>query len=353
LGRFISLTRLNGLGTLPTLFEQRAGETALWSIFEREGLPLGTLDAPETPIPLATLIGLMARASDHVGDRLFAFDVGEAMALSAFGVWGAYGRAAPTFEEGLRRYFETFDSHQSGSSMRLELQGKHGVWRYYPYALDLDYRAHSDHLVPTMLQFARIFLGNDWAPDWIEINYPRDAAAHLLEARLQTEVRFAEPCIGIAIRTSDLVGSSRTERLTQSQPVTLREVNADLLLANAPEPARALSAIVTLRLLDGHTDIDGAARMAQMSVQSLQRRLRDKGFTYREIVGLARQRRAESLLAETEMRIVDIALALGYEEHANFTRAFKAAAGVSPADFRRACRQPIEAHTRPKRQLPG
>lgn len=353
MNRDIGLTRANGLSSLPALFEKRAGEAALWSIFEREGLPLAVLEDPNTPVPLVTTIGVLTRASNHIGDRLFAFEVGEAMAMAPYGLWGAYGRAAPTLLEGIRRYCETVSSHQTGSQLELVREGTRLIWRYVVPTYGRDLQAHTDHNLSPMLQFCRYFLGDTWLPDWFDVNYPPDADAHLLEEKLGRPIRFRQQGSGLVLKPNELQQALKVQSTQPARPVTLREVNADLLLANAPEPARALSAIVTLRLLDGHTDIDGAARMAQMSVQSLQRRLRDKGFTYREIVGRARQRRAESLLAETDMRVVDIALALGYEEHANFTRAFKAAAGVSPADFRRACRQPIEAHTRPKRQLPG
>jgi len=117
--------------------------------------------------------------------------------------------------------------------------------------------------------------------------------------------------------------------------VTLRDVLADVILANAPEPARSISAVVALRLLDGRSDIDGVAQVLGLGVQGLQRRLREKGFTYREIVDAARHARAVRLLVETRLSVFEIALSLGYETHAAFTRAFTRWEGCAPSEYRR------------------
>jgi AraC-like DNA-binding protein len=43
---------------------------------------------------------------------------------------------------------------------------------------------------------------------------------------------------------------------------------------------------------------------------------------------------ASSLLADPEQQIIDIASRLGYSDPANFSRAFRRYAGVSPRDYR-------------------
>jgi AraC-like DNA-binding protein len=114
----------------------------------------------------------------------------------------------------------------------------------------------------------------------------------------------------------------------------LGEVAASSALAGKSEPMRSVHAIVTLRLMEGQADIEGAAAMAGIGVQALQRRLREAGLSYRDLVGAARQARAEALLRETDRSVTEIALELGYTEHANFTRAFRRALGCTPTDFR-------------------
>jgi AraC-like DNA-binding protein len=89
-----------------------------------------------------------------------------------------------------------------------------------------------------------------------------------------------------------------------------------------------------LRLLDGDTDIDGAALLAGLGPRSLQKKLRDEGFTYRKILDAVRLQRSAALLQETDETVTYIALSLGYAEPGNFTRAFHRWTGRSPIDFR-------------------
>ena len=185
-----------------------------------------------------------------------------------------------------------------------------------------------------MLTFVRLYLGARWRPDRAEVEYARDPQASQVEDRLQVDLRCGRPGLGLALKPSEL-SRQRINRTTgRTQIVTLRDVLADVILSDAPEPARALSAVVALRLLDGQSDIDGAAHLVGLGVQGLQRRLREKGFTYREIVEEARRARAVRLLVETQMSILAISLSLGYDTHGSFTRAFVRWMGCTPSEYR-------------------
>ncbi len=331
----IDLVRISGLGALPELFEQRAGERALQRVFEQEGLPTSVIGAPQTPIPLTAMIGLIERCARHLGDRTFGLDIGQGMPETAYGMWARYGMSAPTLGAALRRLCATDWAQSSSSSLDLVWDTDHWLWRNVMPPTGLDVTQHADHVLPPMMWLCRLYLGQDWRPAWVEVNYPRAEGAALLEDRLQIPVMFGRSGTGVVLKPADLARERRTEVPGGGGPVTLREVVADVALSDAPEPARSLSAVVALRLLDGKADIDGAARMAGLSVQGLQRRLRDKGYSYRDIVDVARRERALALLHETELPLMDIAISLGYEEHANFTRAFRRWMGRSPSEFRR------------------
>lgn len=332
-----ALVRARGFGALPDLLEERLGERALLQVFEQEGIPIAVREAPKMPMPLASMMRLFLDGAHRLGDRTFGLDVGGRMTHRAYGLWIEHAFGAVTLGEALRRAVSTTWAQQSGSKMELTAKSDgHHVLRYVTPSLDVDRIQHSDHLILPMISFMRLYLGRQWQPDWIEVNYRRDPDAHLLEDKLQVPLRFERPGVGLALRAEDLQRQQLFGDLAPKRIVTLRDINADVILMDAPEPARAVSAVIALRLLEGRSDIDGAAQLVGLSVQGLQRRLRQKGYTYREILELAKRARSISLLQETRLPILQIALSLGYGDHTNFTRAFVNWTGCTPSQFRRA-----------------
>lgn len=336
----IAFSRAYGFGQLPQLLEARAGERALLKTFEAAGVPIAVFEARHMPVPLAAMIAIFQESAQILGDRTFGLEVGSQMTHRVYGKWSEYGTHAPTLGSALRRNCETSWAHQIGSAMDLVTLEHHLLWRYSPpYALiGARHMQHADHVLPAMFGYIRAYLGRDWRPDWVEVTYPRDPDAAAFEERLQVPVRYGQRGVAIAVRREELAQKRPAVISTAARVVTLREVAADVILADAPEPTRSLSAVIALRLLEGRSDIDGAARFFDTGVRTLQRLLRQKGFTYREIVDRARFARAVNLLRETELPILEIALALGYDDHGSFTRAFNRWAGTSPSTFRHAGR---------------
>jgi transcriptional regulator GlxA family with amidase domain len=73
---------------------------------------------------------------------------------------------------------------------------------------------------------------------------------------------------------------------------------------------------------------------------------KETGQNWRAFLKRARLTRAEELLAEWSLSVKLVAFRVGYRHPANFTRAFKAAFGVSPRAFRARFRPTsITAHT--------
>jgi AraC-like DNA-binding protein len=78
-----------------------------------------------------------------------------------------------------------------------------------------------------------------------------------------------------------------------------------------------------------------AAEALGVSVRTFQRRLLAAGVSLTTLVRTSRLDLAEHLLVETNAKVVDIALDLGYSDHAHFTRAFRGWTGLAPCAYRR------------------
>jgi len=85
---------------------------------------------------------------------------------------------------------------------------------------------------------------------------------------------------------------------------------------------------------DGYPDISLAAEIAGSSVRTLQRRLSQYNLRYSELIHQLQIDYAKELLADDDLRTLDVAYAVGYQDASNFARAFRRIAGLSPQQYR-------------------
>ena len=92
---------------------------------------------------------------------------------------------------------------------------------------------------------------------------------------------------------------------------------------------------LTLRsyLGDGAPSLELAAKIADLSTRTLQRRLADEQLSYRGLLDAVRYETAIDLMQHTDHTVTDIANLLGYADPSHFARAFRRMAGVSPREF--------------------
>jgi AraC-like DNA-binding protein len=88
-------------------------------------------------------------------------------------------------------------------------------------------------------------------------------------------------------------------------------------------------------LNDGVLEIAKVAKAVGISERTLQRRLRECGHSYSDIVAWARDDLACQLIATTHLSLTDIAQSTGFSESSAFARAFKRWEGVPPSQYRK------------------
>lgn len=98
--------------------------------------------------------------------------------------------------------------------------------------------------------------------------------------------------------------------------------------------------VVTLRktiepyLASGGPPIELAAEIVGSSMRSLQRYLRAQQTSYSELIEQSRFEKASHLLADHDLKIIDVALSVGYDDSSNFARAFRRISGLCPREYR-------------------
>ena len=92
---------------------------------------------------------------------------------------------------------------------------------------------------------------------------------------------------------------------------------------------------VVQRLAKGAPPFDDLARHFNMSSKTLERRLGERNASYRDLVDDIRRDLALHYLANTALRLHQIAYALGYSEPGPLVRAFKRWTDKTPMQYRR------------------
>lgn len=93
--------------------------------------------------------------------------------------------------------------------------------------------------------------------------------------------------------------------------------------------------LIQAYLSDRRLDIDQAAEIAGMSTRTLQRKLTMSGTSFSQLCQEARFDLACRSLANGDLKIIDVAMMVGYQTPQHFARAFRKFAGVSPSRYRR------------------
>jgi len=105
-------------------------------------------------------------------------------------------------------------------------------------------------------------------------------------------------------------------------------------LPAADDPAVAAVIERTVDDLAG-ANLAGICADVGISERSLRRRIRaSTGMTWSEYLTVARVLRATSLLASTELGVIEIAMSVGFESPSGFARAFRRLTGTTPTAYR-------------------
>lgn len=112
----------------------------------------------------------------------------------------------------------------------------------------------------------------------------------------------------------------------------LRELPADLADGSASGQVEA----VVRSDVSRSWRLTSVASQLVVSPRTLQRRLRDEGRSFTQIVRSARVTAARELLGDPTRTVTEIGYVTGFADTAHFTRTFKAAVGATPTDWRRA-----------------
>ena len=247
--------------------------------------------------------------------------------------------SAPTLGDGLDVFLKYFPERIPYLHMQGRRDGEHFLAELCPL-IELD--ASKPLLIETPLIILQQYLDTVYAVDFsratIELDYPPTAYADRYADYFKCQVVFnssrnalvvpaawrqlrnlgySESTWSHALSQCAATMASSTERTTLGQ---LRDY-----LGRAFEIAHRQRALPTL---------DEVAAELHLAPRTLIRRLRHLGTTYQQVMDEFLRIRAVELLANDRIKIKEVAAALGFNNPANFGKAFKRWYGIAPGNYR-------------------
>jgi AraC-like DNA-binding protein len=301
------------------------------------GLDLALLDDADARAPASTMIRLWEEAGLRTGDESFGLHVGRASATSGMPLAGRLIAASATLGEGLARIMAHYRVFNDAHPTEVEADGDDVVVRVLTKSIPIVLPRHAiEFAFAWFVEVASLAVGERVALSSVSFEHaaPRDASEHT--AIFGCPVAFgAEESAFRAPRTL----FERANAHPDPHLVEILESHAEILVAKLPpraSTAQKTRAVVTELLPRGDASIELAAEAMRTSPRTLQRKLKEEGTSFSDVVDDTRCELAKRHLRERAHSIAEIALLVGFSDQSTFHRAFVRWTGRTPGDFRRA-----------------
>jgi AraC-like DNA-binding protein len=304
---------------------QRGGGSAE-ALVVRNGLPAFVLGDPELLIPMPALVRLLA---DAANDGVPAALAGQTADVATLGMFGRLVCASPTLGAALGTLVEHYDAFMSTGRVWVASHGADVEFCHEFPRIDARWQQTAHYALTLMIAIIRRAAGPAWRPAAVRCQAGRSDALAGVDSLADASIAFAQPVTGIVVPR---------ELLGKPFPAFARPAAAAVDDWRAAAPAidfvRAIGQVIETLSCDGFPSIETTASTIGTSVRTLQRQLAKAGRTHEQLLAQSRCAIATALLEKTDSKILDIALDLGYSDHAHFTRAFRRWTGHSPQEFR-------------------
>lgn len=302
-------------------------------------LDSSALEPADNRIPFAQLIMLYEHAARLTGDDAFGLRVGERSSPKMYDVLGYVTMNSRTFGEALNRLIRYQQIWTDAVTFSLEIADSTAHLSYIYRIGNLspeERRQESENMMSAIVRFGRMVTGVDWTPR--EVNFEHEQPENISEH----ERIFRAP-IRFNTSPTKLIFDSLLLALPLVEADTtlgaLLERQAEDLLAKSPQRGAFINGVRQLigeSLRGGDARLEIVAQKSGVSSRTLQRKLREEGTSYQELLEEMQRTLSKIYLQKPEMAICEVAYLLGFSQSSAFHRAFRRWTGLTPKEFRRA-----------------
>ena len=278
---------------------------------------------------------LVALCAKRTGVPHFGLLIGQRAALASLGPLEELAQHAPDVETALRAMIQHHPVHDRASTVSLLVDNGVATIQYALYEPDVaGIEQICDGSIAIICNVMRALCGSTWAPAEVLFSHSRPADITPYRRFFRAQLRFDMDQTALVfprhwLRTP--LPNPNTE-LHQS----LEQRLTDLLSGNPDDILSELRRIVRAQFAAGRKSREHIAEHLSLHRRTFNRRLKEHGINFRQLLQEVRFEYAKQLLSNTRTKITDIATTLGYSDASAFSRAFRRWSGMTPAAWRTA-----------------
>lgn len=304
------------------------------AVLSRAGLDDPSLSLDGARVPFRSHMAVWQAVVEAAGDRDIGIELGRTVHVGMLGVVGYALGQAPTLRDALPFYRRCAPLVSDLFMPRLEERGGRLVIEQIgpPELVRL---RHPDELgLAAALTIVRTLTEARWPILAVRFQHAAPPSTAGVSAFFGRGIEF-----GASSTRLELDGAALSAPIRKADPRLFEYLtrHAESLLAQvagAQSFAERVRRAILPLLRDGEPPQDRIARQLGVSGRTLQRRLKQEGTGFAEVVEGARRELALLYLDEPRLSVTEVAFLLGYAEPSAFSRAFRRWTGATPRGHR-------------------
>ena len=299
----------------------------------RVGIDPELLSRPDARCASSRIQKLWRLAADQSGDPLFGLRVGRHVRPGIFHALGLGIVSSTSVLSALKR-IERYSSVVStnGRFVLIQNEGLVSLAVRPTEHTVVPIPEYVDATVVAVCRMLRLCAGPAATPLEVRLPARHNASVAAYREALGCSVKFGAENVAIVYDARIAVRpvlSGNSELAAEADRMSLRYLEGQL-----PESTAArVRALLLNAMPSGDIDQEEIARALHQSPSTLQRRLREEGTSYQQLLDATRHDLAIDYLREGQHSLADITFLLGFSDQSNFTRAFRRWTGRTPREF--------------------
>lgn len=323
----VSIQWVNGI--IETAKRKGIGQETL---FAKANVPI-QWDSPsvdESRISLDDTVRIWRAAAELTNDPHFGLAVGECARPNNINVVAYLVMSSPTLREALEKVKKFRRLISDGGYVDYIPKPKESWVIYKANEASLEFSYHQiEAVLVVIFRFANLTSQGDWTPVRVMFEHQACSDSKVHERIFGCPVIFGAEANAIVF---DDVLLDQPLLQASEELGRMHEGYAEQLLAKLDKQtwSKKVATLLEQSLARGPISRDIIASHMALSERSLQRKLKEEGTSFQEILDEVRLSLAERYLKDAELSLQDIATLLGFSEVSTFHRAFKRWTGRSP-----------------------